>query len=104
MYLNHESVYGVFTQTCLPFLVTHFVGFAKTERGIVVSDSVSGNDSRIFCFLSIFRPRTEWMLQSCSNQRIRKSKRLQADSLPWISAEDGEGSKTVGGDDVVPKG
>lgn len=44
------------------------------------------------------------MLQSCSNQRIRKSKRLQADSLPWISAEDGEGSRTEGRDDVFPKG
>lgn len=43
------------------------------------------------------------MLQSCSNQRIRKSKRLQADSFPWISAEVGEGSKTVGRDDVSPK-
>lgn len=44
------------------------------------------------------------MLQSCSNQRIRKSKRLQADSFPWIFAGDGEGNKTVGRDDVSPEG
>lgn len=44
------------------------------------------------------------MLQSCSNQRIRESKRLQADSFPWVSAEDGEGSNAVRRDDVFLKG
>lgn len=103
MYLNHESVYI----ECLPKLVypswsliLQVLPKLREEQWCQIQYLEMTQE--FFVFFR-FLARTEWMLQSCSNQRIRKSEGCRLIHFPGFLQRMGRATKLQGEMTFPPK-